>query len=112
MEDTGTALSYENMVGPPPDNMTTSEAIARFGEDTKARFTKWFDKAKSEDFTGQVPTYFGSTTRHEMLERTVWHSTQHVRQVGALLAEVGITPPNPVTPKDIDGLPLTDKVWG
>ena len=45
-----------------------------------------------QDFKGKVPTYFGGTSRHEMLERTVWHSTQHVRQVGALLGEVGITP--------------------
>lgn len=112
MEDTGEALSYENMVGPPPSDMTTSAAVAKFGEDTKSRFAEWFNRAKSEDFSGQVPTYFGGTTRHEMLERTVWHSTQHVRQIGARLAEVGITPPNPVTASDIDGLPLTDKVWG
>lgn len=112
MEDTGEALSYENMVGPPPDDMKTSAAIAAFGEETKTRFADWFAKAKSQDFAGDVPTYFGSTTRHEMFERTVWHSTQHVRQVGALLSDVGVTPQNPVTPADIDGLPLTDKVWG
>jgi hypothetical protein len=47
-----------------------------------------------------------------MLERTVWHSTQHVRQVGALLEEVGVKSATPVTSIDIDGLPLTDKVWG
>ncbi len=112
MEDTGEELSYENMVGPPPDNMTTSAAIAAFGESVRQRFNAWAERSNGEDFTGQVPTYFGGTTRHEMLERTVWHSTQHVRQVAALLEQVGIEPDRPLTPADIEGLPLTDKVWG
>ena len=112
MEDTGETLSYENMVGPPPEHLKSSADIARFGEDLKARFAAWFERAKDQDFSGQVPTYFGGTTRHEMLERTVWHSTQHVRQVAALLEEVGITPDQPITSDDIQGLPLTNTIWG
>lgn len=112
MEESGETLSYEKLVAPPPGGMKTSAEIAAFGEEVKARFKAWFEKAKAEDFKGKVPTYFGGTSRHEMLERTVWHSTQHVRQVGALLEEAGIRPPDPVTAKDIEGLPLTDKVWG
>ena len=112
MEDTGETLAYEKLVEAPPAEMQTAEQVAAFGEQVKARFAAWFDKVKDEDFKGRVPTYFGGTTRHEMLERTVWHSTQHVRQVGALLEEVGITPADQVTAADIEGLPLTDKVWG
>ncbi len=112
MEETGEALSYDNMVAPPPDDMTTSHDIASFGEAVGMRFARWFEKARNEDFDVQVPTYFGGTTRHEMLERTVWHSTQHVRQVAALLEQAGVQPATPVTAGDIRGLPLTDKVWG
>lgn len=83
MEDTGETLEYEKLVAPPPDDIQTAEQIAAFGEQVKTRFAAWFEKVKAEDFKGKVPTYFGGTTRHEMLERTVWHSTQHVRQVGA-----------------------------
>jgi len=111
MEETGEALSYENMVAPPPDTMTTSAAIAAFGDEVRARFKAWAEKTQGEDFTGQVPTYFGGTTRHEMLERTVWHSTQHVRQVGSLLQQAGIEPATAVTSDEIEGLPLTDKIW-
>lgn len=111
MEETGEALSYENMVGPPPADMTTSAAIAAFGEDVRSRFAAWAERTKGEDFSGRVPTYFGGTTRHEMLERTVWHSTQHVRQVGSLLAQVGVSSVPPLTSADIQGLPLTDKIW-
>ncbi|MFK8049283.1 MAG: DinB family protein [Halioglobus sp.] len=111
MEDTGAELSYENMVQSPPEDMTTSAAIASFGETVSYRFEKWAIRSDGEDFSGQVPTYFGSTTRHEMLERTVWHSTQHVRQIAALLEEIGIKPDQPLTAEDLEGLPLTEKIW-
>ena len=111
MEETGESLTYENMVAPPPEDMTTSAAIADFGDAVQARFAAWSAKTSGEDFSGQVPTYFGGTTRHEMLERTVWHSTQHVRQVASLLEQAGVSPSQTVTPAHIAGLPLTDKVW-
>ena len=46
-----------------------------------------------------------------MLERTVWHSTQHVRQVASLLEQAGIEPIKQITSQDIAGLPLTETVW-
>lgn len=111
MEDTGETLTYETLVASPPEDMVTSAAIAEFGETVRNRFEAWADRTSGEDFSGQVPTYFGGTTRHEMLERTVWHSTQHVRQVGSLLEQAGVTPGKPITAADIKGLPLTDKIW-
>lgn len=111
MEDTGETLTNESYLRAPPDDMLTSADIAEFGEAVHTRFNAWWAKAKDEDFSGQVPTYFGGTTRHEMLERTVWHSTQHVRQVASLLEQAGIAPDRPLTGADIAGLPLTDAVW-
>lgn len=111
MEELGETLSYEKLVAPVPDDMKTSAEIADFGEAVRTRFAAWWAKSKSEDYSGQVPTYFGGTTRHEMLERTVWHSTQHVRQVGSLLEQAGIAPDRLLTKDDIRGLPLTDVVW-
>jgi len=111
MEDTGETLSYENMVAPPPSGMHTSAAIAAYGEDVRKRFSAWAGKTTGQDFSGKVPTYFGGTTRHEMLERTVWHSTQHVRQVASLLETSGIKPDRAITKADIQGLPLTDTIW-
>ena len=111
MEDTGETLTAQSYVAPPPDDMQTSAQIADFGETVRARFNAWWEDAKDEDFSGQVPTYFGGTTRHEMLERTVWHSTQHMRQVASLLEQAGVTPDRPLTKSAIKGLPLTDVVW-
>jgi hypothetical protein len=111
MEDTGETLAYEKMVAPPPDDMKTSAAIAEFGDTVRKRFKAWAEKTSGEDFSIKVKTYFGATTRHEMLERTVWHSAQHVRQVGSLLEQAGVTPEKPMTAADTKDLPLTDKIW-
>ena len=111
MEEKGETFTYETMIAPPPENLITSADIADFGEVVRKRFSSWWKEAEGKDFASDVPTYFGSTTRHEMLERTVWHSTQHVRQVHSLLEQAGVIPDQPLTTEDIQGLPLTEKVW-
>ena len=111
MQATGRTLEREHLVAPPPDDMRTSESIASFGESVRSRFGDWWSSAHEESFDSPVPTYFGDTTRHEMLERTVWHSTQHTRQIASLLEQAGVEPDRPLGPTDIEGLPLTDRVW-
>ena len=111
MEEKGEILTYETMIAPPPENLNASADIADFGEVVRERFKTWWKEAEGKDFSVDVPTYFGSTSRHEMLERTVWHSTQHVRQVHSLLEQAGVIPDQPLTREDIQGLPLTEKVW-
>ncbi len=111
MEETGETLSYESLVAPPPADMVASAQIADFGETVRERFNAWWERVGRERFDGRVPTYFGATTRHEMLERTVWHCAQHVRQVASLLERAGVTPRGPLGPDEIRGLPLTDRIW-
>lgn len=111
LEEHGTTLDYQTLVAAPPDDLLSSADIAAFGGTVRARFNAWWSRVQGEDFAGNVPTYFGETTRHEMLERTVWHSTQHTRQVASLLEQVGIAADGPLRASDIAGLPLTEKVW-
>ena len=111
MEEHGRTLTYEALTEPPPDGMRTSAAVADHGETVRARFAAWWSRTAGEDFSARVPTYFGGTTRHEMLERTVWHTAQHVRQVASLLEQAGVAPDRPLVAEDIRGLPLTDRVW-
>jgi hypothetical protein len=111
LEEDGASFTYERLTAPPPPEMQTSAAVAEFGEAVRARFAAWWRRVADEDFVQPVPTYFGPTSRHEMLERTVWHSAQHARQLAALLEEAGIAPDRPLISEDIRGLPLTDKIW-
>ncbi len=111
MEDTGGTLTYESLVVPPPAEMRTSAAVADFGDRVRRRMNAWWQRVGNQDFGCPVPTYFGETSRHEMFERTVWHSAQHTRQIAALLEQTGVIPDRPLGRDDIRGLPLTDKIW-
>jgi hypothetical protein len=111
MEEHGGTLVYASLVVPPSTEMRTSAAIADFGVAVRARLNAWWTRVANEDFGRAVPTYFGETSRHEMFERTVWHSAQHTRQIASLLEQAGIAPERPLGPEDIRGLPLTDKIW-
>ena len=111
MEEKGETLTYESLTAPPPETLKTSADIADYGEAVRGRFQDWWKGAEGQDFSTDVQTYFGATSRHEMLERTVWHSTQHTRQVASLLEQAGVTPDRPLTRDDIRSLPLTETVW-
>ena len=111
MDETGTPMRYEDLTAPPPDDVRSSADVAAFGERTRDRFRVWWEEVGDQDFDREMEVYFGTTSRHEMLERTVWHTTQHVRQLASLLEQSGIQPDAPLTSEDIKGLPLTDKVW-
>ena len=94
-----------------PPRCGPSAAIADFGAGVRARLNAWWPRVAKEDFRPPGADLFGETSRHEMFERTVWHSAQHTRQIASLLEHAGIAPDRPLGPADICGLPLTDKIW-
>lgn len=108
----GRPLAYEGLVAEPPAEMLTADQIADFGDAVHGRFTAWWrNGGQGLDYGQPFQAYFGTTTLHEMFERTVWHSTQHVRQVQSLLERAGIAADDPLGLDVIEGLPLTEKVW-
>ena len=111
MEESGETLTFEKLVAPPPSHLRTSADIAAFGEAVREQFKEWWSDAGDRNFDTNVSAYFGQTSRHEMLERTVWHSTQHIRQVASLLEQAGVIPDQPLTASDTRGLPLTETIW-
>src|SRR5262245_39478232 len=68
--------------------------------------------ARPDDrFFAQGPGLYGNVTLQEYLERTTWHSGQHVRQLVMVLEMLGIEPDRPPTKETFAGLPMPDKVW-
>jgi uncharacterized damage-inducible protein DinB len=110
-DTTRQSMTYEAMVAEPEAAMHNSAAIAAFGENVSKQLDAWWQRARIERFDVTVTAYFGTTTRHELLERTVWHSAQHVRQIASLLESLGIAPDQPLDAAAIRGLPLTEKIW-
>ena len=55
--------------------------------------------------------YFGEQSLHQVLERAVWHSAQHARQLMMVLGLLDITPSAPLTEEDLADLPMPENVW-
>lgn len=87
-----------------PPELAGGPAIAGYGEGVRERLGEWLGRPDAVE--GVVETYYGPQTGHQLLERTVWHAAQHVRQLHAFLERMGVTPADPLTPADLQGLPL------
>lgn len=93
---------------PPPD-MPDMAAIAQYGEKVRERLHDWCERPAA--FDGTVETYYGPQQAAAFFERTVWHTAQHLRQLYALLDQMGVTPEKPLAGEDFAGLPLPQNVW-
>jgi len=96
----------------PPPEMNDKGKILDYGRDVLARFEIWRrGRGDATDFSRKANVYYGDVTLHEFLERTTWHSGQHVRQMMMVLGMLSIAPDRPVGKETFDGLPMPDKVW-
>jgi hypothetical protein len=96
----------------PPPEMDTRAKILAYGQDVLARFEAWWGgPGRATDFSAKARVYYGDVTLHEYLERTTWHSGQHVRQLMMVLDLLGIAPDRPPGQELFAGLPMPDKVW-
>jgi hypothetical protein len=96
----------------PPPHMDSKAGILAYGRDVLERFDAWWRASgQSTDFSRKADVYYGDVTLHEFLERTAWHSGQHVRQLLMVLDMLGIEPDHPPGKGLFAGLPMPDKVW-
>ncbi|MGB5080527.1 MAG: glutaredoxin domain-containing protein [Burkholderiales bacterium] len=107
----GRELTYERIMEAPGAALRTGEDLARFGEGVLARMREWWTACPDRSGSTPMETYFGRHSLHVVLERTVWHPTQHTRQLMLILESIGIAPDRPLTAADLAGLPLPAKAW-
>lgn len=87
-----------------------AEVIAK-AEETRRRMDVWWDEDGQDDPLDRVlETYGAHRTLHEILEREVWHTAQHVRQLQYVLQVHGLAPDGPLTEDDLKGLPLPSAI--
>jgi glutaredoxin len=109
--DDGRLLTYERIMEDAPQTIRTGEDIARHGEGVLARAKQWWATCPDRSCQAPMETYFGTHPVHVVLERTVWHPAQHVRQLMLILETLGIPPDRPLSAADLAGLPLPEKAW-
>jgi hypothetical protein len=93
---------------PAPDASTA--ALVAYGTKVRDRFRAWWqagDTAPSKT----LQTYYGPQSLHELMERTTWHSGQHVRQYMMLLEKEGVSHHRPLAAADFAKLPMPQNVW-
>ena len=97
----------------PPESMQSGDDVARYGESVWKRFEAWWNGLNPEDRTMKrvLKTYYGDTVAHQVFERVTWHSAQHCRQLAAVLERMELKPDRPLTPADLAGLPLPERLW-
>jgi hypothetical protein len=97
--------------GDPPEGCRSGEAIASYGETVWKRYEAWWRNLDDRALSRTLKTYYGDTVAHLVFERCTWHSAQHCRQLAAVLERMGIEPDAPLTPSDLAGLPLPERLW-
>lgn len=108
----GGELTHEFLGLPAPDDLVSFADIAHDGENPRQDLLAWWAAAgQGVDFEAPVSTYYGPQSLHDILERTAWHTAQHVRQMLFILDGMAITPDGPVTERELAGLPLPTEVW-
>ncbi len=89
----------------------TSELLVARLEETRRQLNAWWEEDGFDDPLDRViETYWGYPTLHEVLERELWHTTQHLRQLQFVLREFGVEPEIPLTEAHLGGLPLPDGI--
>jgi hypothetical protein len=95
----------------PPESMQNGDDVARYGARIWARYERWWAGLDDRALSRVLKTYYGDTKAHQVFERVTWHSAQHCRQLAAVLDRMGVPPDRPLTPDDLAGLPLPERLW-
>jgi hypothetical protein len=92
-----------------PPGLPDGPALSGYGAAVRAALRGWF--GTEAPAAGTVETYYGPQSGHELLERTVWHAAQHLRQIHALLEDAGAPAAEPLDPALLERLPIPQSVW-
>ena len=107
----GTALTHEMLTAEPGPEVEGVADITGYGAGVRARLQAWWEACEDREGRRPVETYFGRQTMHEVLERTTWHTAQHVRQLAMALEMMAIEADRPLDGEALAGLPLPEAVW-
>lgn len=111
--DDNDGVSFEELmsqIGSADGGALASDAT-RAGEETLRMFADWWERDGYDDpLENVVSTYWGHRTTHEALEREVWHTAQHTRQIAYILHLVGVTSTYGLSSDDLSGLPMPERI--
>jgi glutaredoxin len=109
----GTPLVFASYCREPQTNEMSKDELLRYGLTVKHRMTHWRDTMMATvDWRSKADVYYAEQSRHDFLERTVWHAGQHTRQLMWMMADtLNIDPDCPLGVETFGGLPMPERVW-
>jgi hypothetical protein len=107
----GETVTNEYLTAAPPASLQTGVGIADLFEPLRKRLKDWRQAEGATAMQASVSTYYGLLSQYDFLERTAWHSGQHLRQLMVMVQGLGLELEGPLTAKDLKGLPLPDAIW-
>jgi glutaredoxin len=85
--------------------------ILAYGEDKQKRVAHWWNTLEDRSCTQPLKMFYGVHPLHSFLERSVWHTAQHTRQLLWWSQENGIAVDRPLTEDILQGLPVPKGLW-
>lgn len=76
---------------------------------TLEKYQTWLKHGGPRTVPDQIEVYYGIQPSYLVVERSVWHSTQHARQLDAIA--VGMGAEYEIVPELYAGLPLPKRMW-
>jgi glutaredoxin len=109
--EAGIPLVFDAYNRVPPQGWSHKHLDA-YGRDVRRRVSAWFEsEGARRDWKAPADVYYGRQTMHEFLERTTWHSGQHVRQLQWVSGNLGLVIANPLGAETFVGLPMPEQIW-
>ena len=94
-----------------PEELVDGPAVARYGALVRGRVSGWFEGAAASEYARIIEGAYGPGTGHHLLWLTTLDAARHLRELYAIAAALGITPPEPLPTSDFEGLPLQASLW-
>ena len=94
-----------------PADVRTTADIIRHGAAMTGRLRDWWNKVEDKTVSWSVDTFYGKQSLHSFMERSTWHTAQHVRQLMVVLETVKASVKRPIAKAAYVGLPMPQAVW-
>ncbi len=94
----------------PPD-LRDGADVARYGALVRGRLGGWFEGAGHGEYARVIDISDGPLSGRDLLERTTAQAAWRLRQLYALVEDIGITPAEPIPAAEFEGLPLPASLW-
>ena len=93
-----------------PPELKTSDILA-YAEEQKNGVSQWWDKLQDRSCKQPLKMFYGVHPMHSFLERSVWHTAQHTRQLLSWSDKNGLPIERHLTDEILEGLPMPKGLW-